>query len=184
MAKLNRQEIIGHVGGDVVLRKTNTNGVPVCNIRVAVNESWTDKASGEKREKTQWFTVVCYRALAETVAKYVVSGKQVWVEGRMESRPYMGKATDEAGNPIMYNPETPVMVRKYAWELVASDVQFLGKKMGDNAYAADGAAAPAPAAGAFVPPPAAAPAAATPAAATDADGGFVQPSTINAPEGV
>jgi single-strand DNA-binding protein len=187
MAKLNRVSIIGHVGADIELRKTNTNGVPVCNLRVAVNDSWKDKTTGDKREKTTWFTVVCYRGLAETVAKFMTSGKQVYVEGRLETREYMGKATDQAGTPIMYNPETPVMVRKFATEIIATDVQFLGKKPSDTAYAADGSAAAAqPAAGTFVPAPGAAatPVATTNAQATDVAGTFVKPVEVQMPDGV
>ena len=185
MAKLNRTTIIGHIGTDIELRKTNLNGVSVCNLRVAVNESWTDKASGTKKEKTEWYSVVCYRGLAETVAKYMGKGKQVYVEGRMETREYMGKGTDKDGNPIMYDPNTPVMVRKFATELIATDVQFLGKKPGDNAYAPNGAAAASqPAAGTFVPAPGTVVAPTTNADATNVAGTFVQPVSVNAPEGV
>jgi single-strand DNA-binding protein len=154
-------------------------------MRVAVNEEWTDKTSGDKRKKTEWFTVVCYRGLAETVAKYMTTGKQVFVEGRLETREYMGKGTDKDGNAIMYDPNTPVMVKKYKTEIIATDVQFLGKKGDTNAYAADGSEVAQPSAGTFVPAPNAAAATPTVAAdATDVAGTFVQPVSVNAPEGV
>lgn len=185
MPRLNKTAIIGHLGTPVELRKTNTNQVSVCNLRVGVNEDYKDKA-GTKHERTEWFTVVCYRGLAETCAKVLTTGKQVYVEGRIQTREYMGKATDAEGNPIMYDANTPVMVRKFATEIIANDVQFLGKKDAQNAYAADGSAADVsqPAAGTFVPNPSVSPTDVQDASTVDAAGTFVQPEELQAPEGV
>lgn len=199
MANLNKVQLIGHLGADPELKFTNTNGVPVVNLRVATNEGWTD-AQGTKHENTTWHTVVCFKKLAQTVAQYMAKGRQVYIEGRLQVRPYMGQAKDQAGNVVMMTNQQPLMVQKYATEIVAFNVQFLGKNPNATAYpqanvavnpagntqfvqpagapvvAAPVAAPAAPAvapANAFVTAPAGAPAAET-----------VQPVVVNTPAGV
>jgi len=182
-AKLNKVSIIGNLGKDVVLNKTNTSGKAVCNIRVAVNDSWKDKTTGQKMEKTEWFTVVCWNALAENVAQYTRSGSQVYVEGRLQTgRPYMSKAIGQDGKYVLDVNGANFMVQKTDMEIIATNVQFLDKKPEDTAYAATGqavapAAAPVQAAPvAPAPVVAAAPTAPVVVATPEAvSGTFVQP---------
>ena len=125
MASLNKVSLIGHIGADPELKLTTTNNVPVVNLRIATNEGWTDE-NNVKHEATTWHTVVCFRGLAQTVAQYMKKGRQVYVEGRLQTREYMGKAVDANNQPIMYGNGQPVMVKKYTTEIVAYNVQFLG----------------------------------------------------------
>lgn len=125
MANLNKVQLIGHIGADPVLKTTNTNQVPVVNLRIATNEGWTD-AQGQKHENTTWHTVVCFKGLAQTVAQYMKKGRQVYIEGRLQTREYMGQVKDAAGNVIIMTNQQPLMVKKYATEIVAYNVQFLG----------------------------------------------------------
>ena len=100
--------IIGNLGGDPEMRYT-ANGSAVTTFSVAVNRSFTD-ASGERRDDTEWFRVVTWNRLAETCAQYLTKGRQVYVEGRIQTRQW----EDQQGQ------------RRYTTELVAQDVRFLG----------------------------------------------------------
>ena len=133
MASLNKVQIIGHIGADPVLNHTTTNQVPVVNLRVATNEGWTDQ-NGQKHENTTWHTVVCFKKLAQTVAQYMAKGRQIYVEGRLQVRPYMGQAKDANGQPVMMTNGQVLMVQKYATEIVAFNIQFLGKNPNASAY--------------------------------------------------
>lgn len=102
MSSLNRMCIIGNVGRDPEVRRTN-NGDPVVNFSVAVTEAWKDKNTGEKREKTQWFNVVVWNeGLCRVCENYVKKGSKIYIDGKMQSRDY----TDKDGN------------QRQAWELV------------------------------------------------------------------
>jgi single-strand DNA-binding protein len=100
--------IIGHLGADPELRYT-ANGNAVATFRVATSRSWKDDA-GEKREESEWFSVVTWNRLAEICAQYLVKGRLVFVEGRMQTRSWDG---DDG-------------VKHYRTELVAENVKFLG----------------------------------------------------------
>lgn len=178
----NKVIIEGYLGAKPELKITNTNQVPVCNLRVATNEGWTDK-QGVKQEKTEWHTVVCYRGLAQTVAQHMDKGRQVLVEGRLQNREFDGPTKYPNGQPVVDANGNPVIVRRYTTEIVAINVQFLGKNPNNTAYPAGTAVAAAPAV-----IPAAAPAQfvvaapETPAPVVAADpqavaGTFVQPIT-------
>jgi len=132
----NKAIIEGHLGSKPELKTTTTNGVPVCNLSVCTNESWTDKTTGQKMEKKEWHNVVCFKGLAETVAAHMDKGRQVLVEGRLQTREYMGKATNADGSPIMLSTGQQLMVRKFTTEIVANNVQFLGKNPNSRAYPA------------------------------------------------
>ncbi len=135
MAKLNKVTLIGHLGTKPVLNHTNTNQVPVCNLSVAVNDSWKDKTTGEKREKTTWFNVVCYRGLAETVVAHLDKGRQVYIEGRLDVRPFAGQVNYAAnGQPVVDGAGNQIVAQRYATEIIATDVQFLGKNPNATAY--------------------------------------------------
>ena len=109
MASLNKVQIIGNLGADPEVRYT-TAGDAVTSIRVACTESWTDKASGQKKESTEWVSVTFYRKLAEIAGKYLKKGSQVYVEGRLKT----DKFTDKNG------------VEKYSTKVEASEMKMLG----------------------------------------------------------
>lgn len=106
---INKVILIGNLGQDPETR-TTPGGTTVTNIRIATTESWTDRASGEKKESTEWHTVVLWNRLGEIAAEYLRKGQQVYVEGRLQTR----KWQDKQGND------------RYTTEIVASDMQMLG----------------------------------------------------------
>lgn len=118
MAALNKVQIIGNIGATPELRYTGAR-TPVCNLRVATNEKWRDK-QGNLQEHTEWHRVTIWGAKAEACAKFLDKGRQVFVEGRLRTRPW----TDKQG------------VERFTTEIVATDVQFLdrpktaGEKLG------------------------------------------------------
>ena len=85
MRGINKAIILGNVGQDPEVRHSS-NGNAICNISVATSESWNDKATGEKQERTEWHRVVMYRQLAEIAGKYLRKGSQVYIEGRIQTR--------------------------------------------------------------------------------------------------
>uniref|UniRef100_A0A6M3LJ54 Putative single-stranded DNA-binding protein n=1 Tax=viral metagenome TaxID=1070528 RepID=A0A6M3LJ54_9ZZZZ len=107
---LNKVMVIGNVGKDPEMRFT-PSGTPVANFSVATNEGYTD-SEGERHEKTEWFNVVCWKKLAETCNQYVYKGMPVFVEGRQQTHSW----------------EAEDGTTKYRTELVASKVEFLGRK--------------------------------------------------------
>ena len=107
MGGLNKVQLIGNIGTDIDY-KTTTGGHHVCEFRLATNEKWTDK-SGNKQERTEWHRIVVWGQRATTCHKYLGKGKQVYVEGRIQTR----KWQDKEGND------------KYTTEINAQDVQFL-----------------------------------------------------------
>ncbi len=90
MASLNKVILIGHLGADPEVRAM-PDGNAVCNLRLATTESWKDKATGEKREVTEWHRVILYRRLAEIAAQYLRKGSQVYLEGRIRTRKWQDK---------------------------------------------------------------------------------------------
>lgn len=85
MRSLNRVELIGHLGADPETRYTAA-GDAVTNLRLATNEAWTDRASGEPRERTEWHRCVLWRRLAEIARDYLVKGARVYVAGPLSTR--------------------------------------------------------------------------------------------------
>ncbi|MEJ2638590.1 MAG: single-stranded DNA-binding protein [Desulfosarcinaceae bacterium] len=108
MAGINKAIIIGNLGRDPEVRYTQ-DGTAVANFTVATSESWTDKNSGEKRENTEWHRIVVWRRLAEICGEYLSKGRQVYVEGKLQTRSW-----EQDG------------VTRYTTEIVANTVQFLG----------------------------------------------------------
>ncbi len=109
---LNRCTFIGNLGADPELKHTPSNQ-SVCNLRLAVNEAWKDK-SGQKQERVEWVRVVAWGDLADNCAKYLSKGRQVYVEGKMQTKTY-----DKDGQ------------KHYTTDIVASNVVFLGGGGGD-----------------------------------------------------
>lgn len=94
MASLNQCSFIGNLGADPEVR-TFQNGGKVCNLRLAVSESWKDKATGERKEKTEWVSVAIFGdGLAGVAERYLRKGSKVFVQGKLATR----KWRDQSGN--------------------------------------------------------------------------------------
>jgi single-strand DNA-binding protein len=90
---VNKVILIGNVGKDPEIRRTQ-DGRPIANLRIATSESWRDKNSGEKKEKTEWHSVVIFNEnLCKVVEQYVKKGAKLYIEGQLQTR----KWTDQSG---------------------------------------------------------------------------------------
>ncbi len=105
---INKVIIVGNLGRDPEVRYM-PDGTAVTNFSVATSESWKDKQTGEKKERTEWHRIVAWRGLGEICGKYLSKGRQVYVEGKLQTRSW-----EKDG------------VTHYMTEIVAADVQFLG----------------------------------------------------------
>lgn len=110
---VNKVILVGNLGKDPDLRYT-ASGTAVCNFSIATTESYKDR-DGNKQEKTEWHSIVAWRQLAEICGKYLVKGKQVYIEGKLQTR----KWEDRDGNT------------RYTTEVVADQMQMLGR-VGDS----------------------------------------------------
>ena len=145
MAGINKVILVGNLGQNPELRYT-PNGIAVCTLRMATSESYTDRASGERITNTEWHNVVLWRGLAETAGKYLKTGSQCYIEGKLKTRQWQ----DQQGQ------------NRYTTEVVADVMQLLGPAPGRDAQpqAAPQTAAQPVAQPAAQPTPAAQPAAA------------------------
>ncbi|MBU0741732.1 single-stranded DNA-binding protein [bacterium] len=109
MASVNKAFIVGNLGRDPEMRYTQTN-TPVATFSVATTDQWTDK-NGEKQERTEWHRVVAWARLAEICGQYLQKGKQVYIEGRLQTREW----EDQNGQ------------KRYTTEIVAREMQMLGR---------------------------------------------------------
>lgn len=87
---VNKVLLIGNLGADPETRFA-ANGDAICNLRLATNESWNDKRTGERREATEWHRVVLYRKLAEIAEQYLKKGARIYVEGKIRQRKWQDK---------------------------------------------------------------------------------------------
>jgi single-strand DNA-binding protein len=110
MAGVNKAIIIGRLGRDPEVRYTQ-DGRAIANFSVATSEEWKDKDSGEKKERTEWHRVVAFGRLGEICGEYLAKGRQVYIEGRLQTRSW------EKDN-----------VTRYTTEIVASNMQMLESK--------------------------------------------------------
>jgi single-strand DNA-binding protein len=115
---VNKVILVGNLGADPDMRFT-PSGQGVCELRVATSESWNDK-NGQRQERVEWHRIVVWGKRAEVCSKYLAKGRQVYVEGRIQTRTY----DDKDGN------------KRYITEVIANDVQFLGGGKGETAGAA------------------------------------------------
>ncbi len=138
MAGVNKVIIIGNLGADPEIKYTQSN-VPVANFRVATTESWKDRNSGEWQEKTEWHRIVAWRHLAERAERFLRKGKQVYIEGRIETRNW----EDQSGQ------------KHWMTEIIAQQMQLLGRRDENEQQAASGGSETTPAAsgGNFDPAP-------------------------------
>src|SRR6218665_1404652 len=91
---VNKVILVGNVGADPEIRRTQS-GTPIANLRIATSETWRDRDSGERREKTEWHNVVVFNeALCKVVEQYVKKGAKLYVEGQLQTR----KWQDQTGN--------------------------------------------------------------------------------------
>lgn len=120
---LNKVMVIGHVGRDPEMRYTQS-GKPVTSFGVATSRTWVG-SDGERREETEWFTVIAWGSLAEICKQYLTRGQQVYVEGRLQTRRW----EDGEGK------------KHAALEIVAGEMIMLGERREPTAQAPAGSAA-------------------------------------------
>jgi single-strand DNA-binding protein len=119
---VNKVILVGNLGKDPEVRRM-TSGDPVVNLSIATSESWRDKASGEKKEKTEWHRVVIFnKNLADVAEKYLKKGAKVYVEGQLQTR----KWTDKDGAEKY---STEVVLQNFRGELTMLD----GRNGGEGA---------------------------------------------------
>lgn len=111
MAGVNKVILIGRLGNDPEMRYM-PSGEAVANLSIATSESWTDKTTGAKREKTEWHRVVAFRKLAEIIGQYCKKGDQIYIEGKLQTR----KWSDKNGQD------------HYTTEIIADQMHMLGSK--------------------------------------------------------
>lgn len=93
MSSVNKVILVGNLVADPEIRRTQ-DGRPIANMRIATSESWKDKNTGERREKTEWHSVVIFNeGLCKVVEQYVKKGSKVYIEGQIQTR----KWTDQSG---------------------------------------------------------------------------------------
>ncbi|RWN35820.1 single-stranded DNA-binding protein [Mesorhizobium sp.] len=113
---VNRVMLIGNLGADPEIRRLNS-GDPVVNLRIATSESWRDKNSGERKEKTEWHQVVIFNDnLAKVAEQYLKKGAKVYVEGQLQTR----KWQDQQGNDRY---TTEIVLQKFRGELQMLDTK-------------------------------------------------------------
>jgi len=88
---LNKVMLIGNVGADPEIRRTQ-DGRPIANLRIATSEQWRDKTTGDRKEKTEWHTIVIFNeALCKVVEQYVKKGAKLYIEGALQTRKWQDK---------------------------------------------------------------------------------------------
>ena len=116
---VNKVILVGNLGADPEIRRLNS-GDPVVNLRIATSESWRDKMSGERREKTEWHNVVIFNDnLAKVAEQYLKKGMKVYIEGQLQTR----KWQDQTGNDRY---TTEVVLQKFRGELQMLDARGEG----------------------------------------------------------
>lgn len=110
---INKVILVGNVGGDPETRYM-PSGSAVTNLTIATNETWKDKQTGEKKERTEWHRVAMFNRLAEIAAEYLRKGSQVYVEGKIRTRKWQDKEGQD----------------RYTTEIIADEMQMLGGRGG------------------------------------------------------
>lgn len=117
MASVNKVILLGNLGRDPEVRYL-PSGSAVCNLRIATTDSWKDKASGERKEATEWHSVVLFDKLAEIAGEYLRKGRSVYIEGRLQTRKWQDKETG---------------ADRYSTEIRGDVMQMLGGREGGAA---------------------------------------------------
>ena len=120
---INKAVILGTLGKDPEIRYAS-NGNAVVNISVATNESWRDKQTGEAQEHTEWHRIVIFGKLGEIASQYLKKGAQVYFEGRIKTNKWQDKSGAD----------------RYTTEIIANEMQMLGKRSGSAVPAGSAAA--------------------------------------------
>ncbi len=116
---VNKVILIGNLGRDPEIRSTQ-DGTRMANLSVATSESWRDKSTGERRERTEWHRVVIFNdKLSEVAEKYLKKGAKVYLEGQLQTR----KWTDQSGQERY---STEVVLQRFRGELVMLDTRGAG----------------------------------------------------------
>ena len=123
---INKVILVGHLGQDPEVRYT-TSGSAVTNISLATTESWKDKNTGEKVEKTEWHRIVFFGRLAEIAGEYLTRGRQVYIEGKLQTRKWQDQNNQD----------------RYTTEVVGNEMQMLGSAQGGGQGQYAGGQAPA-----------------------------------------
>jgi single-strand DNA-binding protein len=111
---INKVILVGNLGRDPEIRRT-AQGEPVANLRIATSESWRDKQSGERKERTEWHSVVIFNeALAKVAEQYLKKGSKVYLEGQLQTR----KWQDQSGADRY---STEVVLQRFRGELTLLD---------------------------------------------------------------
>ena len=110
---VNKVILIGNLGSDPEVRSTGS-GTTVCSFSLATSESWTDKQSGEKQERTEWHRIKIFGRLGEIAGEYLKKGRQVYIEGSIRTDKFTGKDG----------------VEKYFTDIIANEMQMLGSNEG------------------------------------------------------
>ena len=111
---VNKVILIGNLGQDPEVRFM-PSGSPVANLRVATTDTWTDRQSGQRQERTEWHSVVLFNRLAEIAQQYLKKGSRVYLEGRLQTRKWQGQDGQD----------------RYTTEIVVNDMQMLDTRSGD-----------------------------------------------------
>jgi single-strand DNA-binding protein len=112
---INKVILVGNLGQDPEVKYMPSGGA-VCNVSLATTDTWKDKNSGERQERTEWHRVVFFNRLAEIAGEYLRKGSQVYVEGRLQTRKWQDKDGQE----------------RYTTEIVAGEMQMLGGRGGSG----------------------------------------------------
>ena len=112
---VNKVILVGNVGGEPDVR-TMPNGNTVTSLSIATSESWKDKQTGEKQDRTEWHRVVCFNRLGEIAGEYIRKGSKLYIEGSLRTR----KWQDQQGQD------------RYTTEIIASEMQMLDSKGGQG----------------------------------------------------
>lgn len=115
---INKVILVGNVGGDPEVRYTATSNA-VASFSLATSDTWKDKNTGEKQDRTEWHRIVCFNRLGEIAGEYIRKGSKLYVEGRLQTR----KWQDQQGQD------------RYTTEIIASDIQMLDSKNQGASYA-------------------------------------------------
>ena len=111
---VNKVILVGNLGKDPEIRRTN-DGRPIANLSVATSESWRDKNTGERKEKTEWHRVVIFNEnIAKVAEQYLKKGAKVYIEGQLQTRKYTDKDGAEKYS-------TEIVLQKYRGELTMLD---------------------------------------------------------------
>ncbi|MGJ8522993.1 Single-stranded DNA-binding protein [Carnimonas sp. R-84981] len=112
---VNKVILIGNIGQDPEVRFM-PSGNPVCNLRLATTDSWSDRQTGQRQERTEWHSIVLFNKLAEIAQQYVKKGSRLYIEGRLQTRQWQGQDGQN----------------RYSTEIVANDMQMLDSRGGDG----------------------------------------------------